>query len=65
MNNDISDIPMNENFAGSQAENLVGRDPAVGAANPEIFWSLLPSERSEEAGLLFFHLRGPRPVLFK
>ena len=65
MNDDISNVAMNEHFAGQQAENLIGRDPAIGATDPEVFRGLLLSERPEEAGVVVFHLRGPSPVLFK
>ena len=47
----IGDVAMDEEFAGIEIDDLVGRDPAVRAADPQIFGRLLPFEPPEEIGV--------------
>jgi len=38
----IGDVPMDEQLSRQKADNLIGGNPAVGAANPQIAGRLLP-----------------------
>ena len=42
VDDDIGDVAMDEDFAGEQAADFVGRHAAVGTADPEILGRLLP-----------------------
>ena len=44
MHHDIGDVAVDEDLARQHADDLVGRHPAVGAADPEVFGILLPGE---------------------
>ncbi len=65
MDDQIGDVAMHKNFTGQQAHNLVGRNPAIRASNPEVFRTLLMREFLKEFGVIFRDLRGPAFVIFK
>ena len=59
VDDDIGDVAMDEHFAGREADDLVGRHPAVGATDPEVAWGLLARKPFEELGVVADH--GFRP----
>src|SRR6185437_1337380 len=52
VHDEISDIAMDEDLARGQADNLIRRHAAVGAADPEVFRCLLRGQSLEEFRLL-------------
>ncbi len=58
----IGDIAMDEQLAGIQIDDLIGRHAAVGAADPEIFRGLLARQPAEEIRIRPDDARGPGPV---
>ena len=42
VHDEIGDVAVDKQFSGREADDLIGRHPAVGAANPEIGGRLLP-----------------------
>ena len=65
MDDDIGDVAVDEDFAGNQADDLIGRHTAVGAADPKILRRLLFCQCCKVPGLGGLHLGGPGPVLCK
>ena len=65
MDHQIGNVPMDEKFSGEQPHNLVGGDPAVGAADPEIGGRLLPGEFPEEVRLALLDGFGPGAIILK
>jgi hypothetical protein len=63
MNDQIGHVAMDEEFAGQQPDDFVGRHPAIGASDPEIFRVLLKGERLEESRIPPNHPPGPKPVV--
>ena len=61
--NDICNIAMDEKLAGGEADNIIGWDPAVGAANPKVFRLLNCTETLEEIGVAPGLLKRPGPVV--
>ena len=59
----VGDVAVDEHLAGQQPDNLVCRYAAVGAANPEVFRSLLRRELAEEIRILLADLVRPRAVV--
>jgi hypothetical protein len=59
----IGHVAVHEHLARVQTGDLVGRHPAVGAADPQVFGVLLVGQPREEPGLLALHARGPGPVV--
>jgi hypothetical protein len=53
MNDQVGDIPVNEQFAGLEADDLVRRHPAVRASDPEMFRGLLVRQPFEERRIAF------------
>src|SRR5262249_6479533 len=49
---EIADIAMDEHLAGIEPDDFIRRNPAVGAADPQIFWRLLRDQPAKEAGVL-------------
>jgi len=41
VDHDVGNIAMHEHLSGEEADNLVGGDAAVSAADPEIAWAVL------------------------
>src|SRR4051812_29886802 len=54
MDDDVRDIPMDEQFSGREADDLVGRDSTVGATDPEVFRRLLLLKSREERGVALY-----------
>src|SRR5262249_20004854 len=48
---EVADIAVDEELARIEAYDLISRDPAVRAADPEIFWRLLAFEPLKETGV--------------
>ena len=48
MHDEVGDVAMNENLAGIEPEDLVGRYAAVRAADPQVSRRLLARETREE-----------------
>ena len=48
---EIGDVAMDEQLAGVEVDDLVGRHAAVGAADPQIFRRLLARQPAEEIGV--------------
>ena len=65
MDDDIGDVAVNEELARQQADDLVGRNAAVGAADPEIAGVLLPGEALEEVRLDVPDALGPGAVVLE
>lgn len=65
VHNQVGDIPLNKQFAGRETDNLVRRDPAVRATNPEIFRRLLLGKLKEKFRLYLPNSLGPGPVVFE
>ena len=63
MADDIGDVAVHEHFTRWQTDDLVGGDPAVRAANPEILWRLLLGQTGEERGVVLRHRRCPGAVV--
>ena len=61
----VRDIPMDEQFSGRQADNLIGGNAAVGTADPEIAGELLLGELEEKIRVLFPDAAGPGFVVFQ
>ena len=62
VDDDIRDVPVNEQLARREVDDLVRRHAAVGASDPQIARRLLCGERPEEAGPARFDVRGPGAV---
>ena len=52
VDDDVGDVAMHEELARQQADNLVGGDAAIGAADPEVTGILLLGQGLEESGVL-------------
>lgn len=63
MDDDVSDVAMDEKFAGGEADDIVGGDAAVGATDPEIAGGLLAFEAIEKARVLTQFGCGPCAVI--
>ena len=61
----IGDIAVNENLAGHQPDNFIGRHATVGAADPQILRRLLLGETLEESRILALDLLRPCTVIGK
>ena len=61
----VRDISMHEHFAGWQSDDLVCRDAAVGAANPEITGGLLLSQSIKKRWIGLQHSLSPSAIIFK
>jgi hypothetical protein len=62
MDDDVGDVAMDENFPRDESENFIGRDAAVGTANPQIFRMLGAGEAMEEFRIFFLEVIGPGAV---
>ncbi len=61
----IGDIAMDEDLTGEQAGDLVGRNPGVGAADPEVFRVLELGQAMEEIRIFRPLALGPDAILFE
>ncbi len=58
----VGDVAVDEHLARVQPDDLVGRHPAVRAADPEVFRRLLPQQPLEEIGIVGEPARRPVAV---
>ena len=61
----VGDVAMDEDVARQQADDLVGRHAAVGAADPQIVGRLLARKLGEELGILPQDACGPFAVVLE
>ena len=61
----VADIAMDEDFAGHEAGDFVGRHARVGTADPQIFRRLQVGQLAEELAVAGAHGIGPNPVVLK
>ena len=60
---EIGDVAVDEQLAGIEIDDLVGRHAAVGAADPQIFRRLLARQPAEEIGVAGDLAGGPGAVV--
>ena len=60
---EVGDVAVHEQLAGIEVDDLVGRHPAVGAADPQIFRRLLAFEPPKEAGVVGDHSLRPSAIV--
>lgn len=65
MNNNVSNVPVNEKLAWEEAHNLVGWDAAVRAANPKVFRILLTGEFPKKLRITFTNLIRPEFIFIE
>ena len=65
MHDDVADIAMDEDLARRQADDLVRRNAAVRAADPQVLGRLLVDQPREKIGILRVHALGPGLVVGK
>ena len=65
MHHHIGDIPVNKQFTRQQPDNIIGRDTAVRAPDPQIIGSLLFGKCLEKTGIDGLDFSGPDRVVFK
>jgi hypothetical protein len=63
MNDEIGDVPVNEQLAGQQTDNLISRHPAVRAADPQELRRLLPRKLLKKLRVLLPDAFGPGLVV--
>jgi hypothetical protein len=56
---------VDEELAWQQVDDLIGRDPAVGAANPQVLRGLLRRKPGEETGPLSRDVLDPAAILLE
>ena len=62
MHHDVGDIAMHEDLPGHQPEDLIGRNPAVGAADPQVTRQLLVRQAREVLRVAAGQALGPLTV---
>lgn len=60
---EIGNIPVYEQFPGIKADNLIGWDPTIGTANPEILRCLLSHEPPKKIGIAGYFTFHPGPIV--
>ena len=65
VHDDVGDVAVDEQLAGQQADDLVGRHAAVGAADPQVLRRLLRRQPLEELGARRGDLGGPAAVVLE
>src|SRR4051794_38649957 len=65
MHDNVRNVAMKEQLAGGKAHDLVGRNAAIRAANPEISRPWLPREIGEEFRIRLANSLGPAKVVLK
>src|SRR5690606_10232640 len=58
----VGDVAVHEHLAGQQADDLIGRDTAVRAADPEVARPLLLRQAAEEVGVVAENSGGPGAI---
>lgn len=61
----VGHVAVDKELSGAQADDLVGRDAAVCASNPQIARGLLATQRRKEVRFLLGDFLGPGAVLVK
>ena len=61
--NDVGDIPMDEHFARTQADDLVRRHSTVRTPDPQVTRRLLCDEIREESRIVVQHRLRPSPIV--
>ena len=64
MNDLIGDVPMHKHLSWRQADDLIGGDATVRAADPKKCRGLLLGEVAEELWVLFRYAGCPLPIVF-
>ena len=65
VHDDVRDVAVHEHLARREADDLVRRHAAVGAADPEVLGRLLLGELGEEVAVAGDHLRRPGAVVLE
>jgi hypothetical protein len=65
VHDDVRDVAMDEHLARCEPDDLIRRDAAVGAADPEVLRRLPIGEPREELGIVSDHVCRPRPVVLE
>jgi hypothetical protein len=63
VHDEVGDIAVDEYLARGQADDLIRRHAAIGAADPEILRSLLRGQSTEEFRILADHAGRPSAVV--
>jgi hypothetical protein len=61
----IGNVPMHKQLSGQKTDDLVRRDPAIRATNPEKVGRLLTDEILKECRVRLIDLGRPLPVVIK
>ncbi len=65
LQDNIGNIAMHEHLTGHQAGDLIRRNAAIGAADPQIFGCLLLCQACKKTWVVFFDLGCPFPIVIK
>jgi TRAP-type C4-dicarboxylate transport system substrate-binding protein len=65
VDHDVGHVPVHEQLAGQQVDDLVGGHAAVRAADPQVARRLLPGEAGEELRVPRADARGPGTILLE
>jgi len=60
---DVGDVAVDEQVAGQQADDLVGRHACIGTTDPQVFRSLLAGQFGEELGVFLLNGFGPAGIV--
>jgi class 3 adenylate cyclase len=63
VHDDVRDVAVDEHLARFEPDDLIRRDAAVGAADPEVLGRLTLGELGKEPGIARDHVRGPGTVV--
>jgi hypothetical protein len=63
VHHDVGDVAVYQQLAGSETDDFISGNPAVGAANPQILRRLLARQARKELGILSGHLRRPVAIV--
>ena len=65
VDHEVGDVAVDEDFAGGEAENLVGGNAAVGATDPKELRRLDGGKAIEKAGVGGLHAARPFAIIFE
>lgn len=65
VDHDVRDVAVDEYLAGLEADDLIGGDAAVGAADPEDLGPLPLGQVVEEIGVFLEHALGPGAIVLE
>ncbi|MNG30714.1 hypothetical protein D3C84_1163860 [compost metagenome] len=63
MQHHVGHVAVDEQVAGQHADDLVGRHPRIGTADPQVLRGLLTSQLGEEVRIFFGDRVGPALVV--